>query len=235
MIATLWWTRERVRYLPAIIATRRNPNPVRAGAPAPVGAGDQDADRPGRPVCHRKARRSADQAVDQGAPLQLHTRRQRRDAVCRTGQARRCQSILLHAARPSQLPCSGHHASHSRRAPAIPPDRRQAAGALTSAIALARSTDPARLGLSRSELQAPPRSLTRSHLRPMPPISQTASGSTAVLEYRPAETLPLLGAMLLGFVRLCRRCRPARPPKWRKTRVFPGTEAKPGERQTVCW
>ena len=28
----------------------------------------------------------------------------------------------------------------------------------------------------------------------MPPISRTASGSTAVLEYRPTETLPLLGA-----------------------------------------
>jgi len=32
-----------------------------------------------------------------------------------------------------------------------------------------------------------PRSLTRPHLQP-PPISQTASGSTAVLEYRPTET-----------------------------------------------
>jgi len=41
----------------------------------------------------------------------------------------------------------------------------------------------------------------------VPPISQTASGSTAVLEYRPTETLPLLGAMLLDLARLCRRCR----------------------------
>src|SRR6516225_8917778 len=57
-----WWMR------------RRNPNPVRAGAAAPVGAGDQDADRPGRPVCHRKARLAADQAVDPGAPLQRDTR-----------------------------------------------------------------------------------------------------------------------------------------------------------------
>ena len=79
-----------------------------------------------------------------------------------------------------------------------------------------------------------PRSLTRPHLQP-PPISQTASGSTAVLEYRPTETLPLLGARLLGFARLCRRCRPGLPPKRRKTRVFPGTEAKSGERRTVCW
>src|SRR6516225_1511120 len=218
-----WWMR------------RRNSNVVRAGAAAPLGAGDQDADRQGRPVFHRKARRSADQAVDQGAPLQRHTRGQRRDAVCRTGQARRCQSILLHAARPPQLSRSGHHASHPRRAPAIRSDRRQAPGALTSAIALARSTDPARLRLSRSELQAAPRSLTRPHLQPVPPISQTASGSTAVLEYRPTETLPLLGAMLLGFARLCRRSRPARPPKRRKTCVFPGTEAKSGERRTVCW
>src|SRR5215472_10308364 len=69
----------------------------------------------------------------------------------------------------------------------------------------------------------------------MPPISQTASGNTAVLEYRPTETLPLLGAMLLDFARLCRRCRPERPPKWRKTRVFPGTEAISGERPTVRW
>jgi hypothetical protein len=57
----------------------------------------------------------------------------------------------------------------------------------------------------------------------------------AVLEYRPTETLPLLGAMLPGFARLCRRCRPARPPKWRKTRVVPRTQAKSGERRTVCW
>src|SRR5262249_35551854 len=41
--------------------------------------------------------------------------------------------------------------------------------------------------------------------------------------------------VLPGFARLCRRCRPAWPQKWRKTRVFPGTEAKPGERRTVCW
>src|SRR5262249_27383890 len=66
-------------------------------------------------------------------------------------------------------------------------------------------------------------------------ISQTASGSTAVLEYRPTETLPLLGAMLLDFARLGRHCSPARPPKRRKTRVFPATEAKCGEGRTVCW
>jgi len=59
--------------------------------------------------------------------------------------------------------------------------------------------------------------------------------STAVLEYGPTETPPLLGVMLLGFARLCRHCRPARPAQWRKTRVFPGTEAKSGERRTVCW
>ena len=69
----------------------------------------------------------------------------------------------------------------------------------------------------------------------MPPISQTASGSTAVLKYRPTETLRLLGARLLDSARLCRRRRPARPPKWRKTGVYPGAEAKSGERRTVCW
>src|SRR5262249_19069464 len=58
---------------------------------------------------------------------------------------------------------------------------------------------------------------------------------TAVLEYRPTETLPVLGAMLLDFARLCRHCRPAPPPKWRKTGLFLGTEAKSGERRTVCW
>jgi hypothetical protein len=45
-------------------------------------------------------------------------------------------------------------------------------------------------------------------LQPVPPTSQSASGSTAVLEYRPTETLPVLGAMLLDLARLCRRCRP---------------------------
>jgi hypothetical protein len=44
-----------------------------------------------------------------------------------------------------------------------------------------------------------------------------------------------LGAMLLGFARLCRHYRPTSSPKWRKTRVFPGTEAKSGGRRTVCW
>src|SRR6516165_4593478 len=76
--------------------------------------------------------------------------------------------------------------------------------------------------------------LTRSHLQP-PPISQTASGSTAVLEYRPAETLPVLAAMLLDLARLFRHCRPARPQLWRKKRAFPGSDEKSGERQTVCW
>jgi hypothetical protein len=36
-------------------------------------------------------------------------------------------------------------------------------------------------------------------------------------------------------VRLCRRWRPAQPPKWRKTRAFPATEAKSGERRTLRW
>src|SRR5215470_7776751 len=122
----------------------------------------------------------------------------------------------------------------SDRLKKVPPDTAPAApGALTSAIGLARSTDPARLCLSRSELQAPPRSLTRPHLRPVPPISQTASGSTAVMEYRPTETLPLLGAMLLDFARLCRRCRPAWPPKWRKTWASPGAEGEI-RRETDC-
>src|SRR5215471_14203694 len=70
-------------------------------------------------------------------------------------------------------------------------------------------------------------------MRPMPPISQPASGSTAVLEYRPTETLPVLGAMLLDFARLCRRRRPARPPPWRKTWASPGMEGEI-RRDTDC-
>src|SRR5215472_16191793 len=64
----------------------------------------------------------------------------------------------------------------------------------------------------------------------MPP---TASGSTAVLEYRPTETPPRLGAMLPGFARLCRRYLPARPPKWRKTWASPGAEEEI-RRETDC-
>ena len=46
----------------------------------------------------------------------------------------------------------GHHASHSRRAPAARADRRQVAGTVASAAGLARSADRARLCLSRSRL-----------------------------------------------------------------------------------
>ena len=53
----------------------------------------------------------------------------------------------------------------------------------------------------------------RCRLRPTPPISRAASGSTAVLEYSSTETPPLLGSMWRGFARLCRPCRPASFPK----------------------
>jgi hypothetical protein len=69
----------------------------------------------------------------------------------------------------------------------------------------------------------------------VPPISQIVSGSTAVLEYRPTETPPLLGAMLLDLRVSADAAASHGHQKWRKTRVFPGTEAKSGERQTVCW
>jgi site-specific DNA recombinase len=95
----------------------------------------------------------------------------------------RCQSILLHAARPPQLPRSGHHASHSRRAPAIPLDRRQAAGALASAIGPARSTDRARVCMSRLELKAPPRSLPRGNRLRVPPASPYHEPHPAALRY----------------------------------------------------
>ena len=58
--------------------------------------------------------------------------------------------------------------------------------------------------------------LHRDHCPPKQPTLLAASAadianrtrSTAVLEYGPTETLPLLGSMLLGFARLCRRCHP---------------------------
>jgi hypothetical protein len=48
----------------------------------------------------------------------------------------------------------------------------------------------------------------------------SASGSTAVLEYRPTETLALLFAGCLAPRCLSRPCGPASPPKWRKTGAF---------------
>jgi hypothetical protein len=65
-------------------------------------------------------------------------------------------------------------------------------------------------------------------------MSRAASGSTA-LEYRPTETLALLFAGCLAPRCLSRPCRPASPPKWRKTGAFPVTRGKFGERRTVCW
>jgi len=61
---------------------------------------------------------AADQTADQGAPLQHRTPRQRQLAVCRPGQAGGCEPVLLHAARPPQLPCPGHRPGDSRRASA---------------------------------------------------------------------------------------------------------------------
>ena len=60
-------------------------------------------------------------------------------------------------------------------------------------------------------------------------------GDTAVLEYRPIETLAFLSAILLELARLCRPCRLASSPHWRKPGLFQGTNAKSGERRTVCW
>ena len=126
---------------------RRNPDPVRASTASPLRAGDQDADRQHRSVCHRETQRAADQAADQGASLPCHTRRQPRRALCGTGQARRREPVLFHTAGPPQLSCPRHHESHPRRPAATRSDRRQAARPLTSAAGLARATRPARLCL----------------------------------------------------------------------------------------
>jgi hypothetical protein len=48
-------------------------------------------------------------AADQGTPVQCHAPRQRRRAVCRTGQAARGEPVLFHAAPPPQLSRPGHH------------------------------------------------------------------------------------------------------------------------------
>src|ERR1700745_736321 len=66
-------------------------------------------------------------------------------------------------------------------------------------------------------------------------MSRAASGSTAVLEYRPTETLALRFAGCPAPRCLSRPCRPASPPNWRKTGAFPETWVKSGERRTVCW
>ena len=68
-----------------------------------------------------------------------------------------------------------------------------------------------------------------------PPTVTNRIGDTAVLEYRPTETLPLLSAMLPDLARLCLPCRLASTPHRRKTRAFLGTKAKSVERRTVCW
>ena len=75
------------------------------------------------------------------------------------------------------------------------PDRRQAAGALASAAGLARSTDRARLCLGRSRALS---SIDIAKSRAAKPrVAAGAAtvanriGDTAVLEYRPTETLPL--------------------------------------------
>ena len=73
-----------------------------------------------RPVCHSQTRCATDQAADQGAPLQCRTHRQRRRALCSTGQTGGREPVLFHAARPPQLSRPGHRASDSRRAPAAP-------------------------------------------------------------------------------------------------------------------
>jgi len=57
----------------------------------------------------------------------------------------------------------------------------------------------------------------------------------AVLEYRLTETLPGPQRDVAEPARLCRPRRLASSPHWRKTRTFPGTKAKSGERRTVCW
>jgi hypothetical protein len=67
------------------------------------------------------------------------------------------------------------------------------------------------------------------------PTGANRIGDTAVLKYCPTETLPLLSAMLLDFAGLCRPYCLDSSPYRRKTRAFPGTKAKSGERRTVCW
>ena len=64
------------------------------------------------------------------------------------GQAGGREPVLFHAARPPQLSRSKYHPGDPRWAPAARPDRRQAAGALTSTACLAGSANPARLCLS---------------------------------------------------------------------------------------
>src|SRR5262249_136904 len=65
-------------------------------------------------------------------------------------------------------------------------------------------------------------------------MSRAASGSTAVLEYRPTETLALLFAGCLAPRCLSRPCRSPSPPKWRKTGAFPETRVKSQPRRTLC-
>src|SRR5215467_9893294 len=87
------------------------------------------------------------------------------------------------AACPPQLSHPGHHASHPRRAPAGRFDRRQAAGTLTPAAGLARSTERARFCLSRSRLciNIPESRAAQTRLAAVPPPSRTAS---ATMRYR---------------------------------------------------
>ena len=74
---------------------RRNPDPVRADTAAAHRAGDHDADRWHRPICDRETRGAADQAADQGAPVQHDTRRRRQRALCRVGRAGGCELVLI--------------------------------------------------------------------------------------------------------------------------------------------
>ena len=131
--------------------------------------------------------------------------RQRRRALCRTGQAGRRQPVLFHAARPPQLSRPGHHPSHPRRAAAARSDGREAARALTSAACLARSADRCSALLEKLT--------TAAELGPGrgPPLPDDISG-TAVLEYRPTEISAPVGAISTTPARLCRpRQRRAHP------------------------
>src|SRR5215469_13572097 len=69
-------------------------------------------------------------------------------------------------------------------------------------------------------LEAGPTPTVASHL-----------GDTAVLEYRPTETLPLLRPMLLDLARLCRPRRSPQPPHPRKTAASRRRKANSRERQ----
>src|SRR6516225_7376852 len=140
-------------------------------------------------------------------------------AVCRLGQAGRCEPVLFHAARSPQLSRPGHHASDPRRASAARSDGRPAARALTSAAGLARAAHSARLRLIRcANIQLRSTARRRDQLRSI--------AGPAVLKFGPAETFVASGAMSPGHTGLCRLRRLAWPAH---SREKPGFSTSPGQ------